>query len=220
MYLKDITAGTEFNVLLADGTKLVGEHDGNIDHLKFYLHCPDIVNNISELAKTMITIEYTIKDSIYSFTAEVIGKSERTVWGRETVDMVIKTPIKETSRREDFRVNIGVKVRIFSFTNNRERFYTGEQLCEAISDDLSKNGARIWSDRFLDVPPNTMFTLEFAQPLRSTHIIPARLVRSQQNTTTRTYNYDYGFAFDFPHSTDQQDKLVVDALEAKLRGVR
>lgn len=220
MYLQNINSGTAFKVTLEDGTEYQGEHDGNVDHLNFYLYCPDILKNLSTIATTTIAIEFIHRDVLYNFYGKVLGKSERPAWNRETVDMVVKTPIKEIPRREDFRVTIGIQVRIYAFIDSPEKIFTGEQICEAVSDDISKSGTRIWSDRFLDVPINTLFTLEFSKPLRATYRVQAKLMRSQQNTATRTYNYDYGFAFDYSRSPDQKDKLIMEALEAKLRSSR
>ena len=219
MYLANIVTGTNFDIILEDDTLLKGEYESNSDHLNFHIHCSELLNKIDTYVNSEVEIKFLVKDSLYGFKAEILSRSGYTAWGRETVDLVIKTPIKELPRREDFRMNIKVKVKIHDFVDNKEMFYTGREICEAVSDDLSKNGARIWCDRHLDVPLNTMFTLEFTHPLKSTHLIPAKLVRSQQNTITRTYNYDYGFAFDFTKSADIQEQLVVDCFEAKLRGV-
>jgi len=217
MYLKEIVSGTEFEIVLNNGHTVIGTLDESIDHMNFYLHCPEILANIDKLAKTEATIKFAFKEKYYAFSAEILRKSSRSSWNQETLDMTLKSPIKESSSGEELRIKIGIKIKIYNYVDNRENFFVGNRLFEATSEDLSKGGVRIWSDWPIDDPVGTMFTLELSSPLRVTYLIPAKLVRNQQNTTTRTYNYDYLFALDFSHNPDQQDKMIVDALEAKLR---
>ena len=218
MYLHDISNGARFSVAFDDGRKFVGEYDGRIDHMNFHMYCQDMLKDADALAETVVTIECGIKDAHCSFTAEILGKSERPAWARETFDMRIKTPIKVIPRRETFRVEIKMKVKIHAYKDNKEDFFTGEQLCEAITEDVSRGGVRVWSDLTLDVPQGALFVLEFSSPLRATYLVPARLMRNLQNTATRAYNYDFGFAFDFSANPEQQDVFIMDVVEAKLRG--
>jgi len=217
MYLKEIVSGTEFELTLNDGQIAIGTLDESVDHMNFYLHCPEILTELDKYVKTEAAVEFTYKEKLYEFSAEIVRKSTRSSWNQETIDMTLKSPIKESTKRKDIRIKMGIKIKIFNHEDNRENFYVGNMLFEATSEDLSKGGVRIWSDRPIDDPVGTMFTLELSSPLRLTYLIPSKLVRNQQNTTTRTYNYDYLFAFDFTHNPDQQDKMIVDALEAKLK---
>ena len=217
MYLKEIISVTELEITLNNGQTMSGTLDESVDHMNFYLHSPELLLNIDKLLKTEVTVRFLFKERYYEFSAEIVRKSSRSTWSQETVDMTLKSPIKEASGAEDLRISIGIKTKIFAYTDNKEKFFVGEFLFESVTVDLSKGGVRIWSDRQIDSPVGEMFTLELSSPLRATYLIPAKLVRNQQNTTTRTYNYDYLFALDFSTIPEQQDKMIVDALEAKLR---
>jgi len=203
---------------MEDGTELTGEFDGKIDHMNFYLNCPEILRNIDNLKETVVNINFGIRDLYYTFSAEITGISERPRWARETVDMSVIAPIKEIPRRKTFRVEIKMKVNIYSYVDNIEAFYKNQLLCEAVTNDVSKGGVRIWTDYTIDDPLETTFVLEFAHPLRTTHIVTAKLMRSKRNTSTRAYNYDYGFAFDFSKIPEKKDSFIMDVVEAKLRG--
>ena len=219
MYLNDIILGSTLNIILADGTKVAGEYDGNIDHINFYLLCPNISNRIAEFRNTTAEVEAEIRGSVYSFNAEILRKSERTTWGNETVEMVIRTPIKESSRRKTIRVDYRMRVKIYLYDEKqRDNMFRGDVVCESITEDISKGGVRIWSDFAIEYPKETVFLLEFTLPQRGVYMIPATLTRNRQNVSTRVYNYDFGFVFeDDAYISDMKEKLIVDVVESKLK---
>jgi len=218
MYLSDISDGCKMNVILDANTNFEGEHDGIIDHLRFHLHCPQIWDDIDKYKNTDFVIECDIKGNHCSFTIAVLGRSERQSWSRPALDVRIKTPIKAAPRREAFRVEIKMKTKIHAYVDNNEEFFSGELLSEAVTEDISRGGVRIWSDYVFDAPMGAYFVLEFSQPLKGTYHLPAKIMRNKQNTATRAYSFDLGFAFDFSRDPEQMDKFIMDVVEAKLRG--
>jgi len=218
MYLVDVGHGTRFTILYENGSEFTGVFDGRIDHISFYIHCPDIQKNLEHYINTRPTLKFFSKESFYTFTGEILGKSERRNPLLETLDIKIVTPIKPAGTgRVDFRINIAFKVKIHSFVDEQKSLFLGDFLCDAISCDVSKGGIRIWADYDMIKQSGEKFTLVFSLNSDSTYFVPAQLIRAQNNTFTRSYYFDYGFVFDFSSMPERQEKLLIDILEAKIR---
>ena len=218
MYLVDVGHGTQFTISYEDGAEYSGVFDGRIDHMSFYIHCPDIQRNLEKLINTRPTMMFFGKESFYTFTGEIIGKSERKNPMLDTFDVKIITPFKASGTgREDFRINISFKVKIHAFVDDQKSLFLGDYICESISSDVSKGGIRIWADHDLMKFKNEKFTLVFSLSNDWTYFVPAELVRCQPNMATRSYYFDYGFVFDFSTMPERREKLLMDVLEAKIR---
>jgi len=211
VYVHSIPRGTNLNIILEDGTELAGVFDGNIDHIKFYVLCPEILQNISTLCETEPTVMFSVKESgCYTFKSKILGKSGfRKGPKNETVDFVVVTPFKEVFRRENMRIKLTMDVRICGHGKD------SALICDAISVDVSKSGIRLWSNYNLNTPTNTFFNLEYVLTTGKKYVIPAKLMRSSQNNESRVYEYDYGFFLDFTNIPDQQESLLLDILFAK-----
>lgn len=218
MYLHNLNRGMELEVTLEDGREIRSAFDGIIDHMSFYVLCPEILKHIEELTDTQISVKFHAGASDYSFNAKILGKSVRTDALHETVDVKVLTAFKETPRRENFRIELQIKVRLHEYTEDYTKFYTGDWICDGVSVDVNKNGIRIFADHCIDNAPEGMFTLEFELRQGWMNLIPAKLLRHQRNTTTRSYVYDYVFLFDFTHMPEKREKLFLDIMETKLRG--
>ena len=114
-------------------------------------------------------------------------------------------------------MSISVKMKIHEFVGNRANAFLGSYIGEGISDNISKNGIRVWSNCELTQTEMPMYTLEIKLPYGDIYYIPSKLVYSQRNIKTRTYMFDYGFSFDFTHLPEAQEHLIKDVLEAKMR---
>ena len=218
MYLHNITRGTGFEITLEDGREFHGAYDGNIDHMNFYMLCPEIVRNIETLTDSKVSVKFNGGKSDYTFTAQIMGKSARSDALHETSDFKILTAFKELPRRESFRIEITLQVKIHHYEDDFRRLYTGDWICDAVSADVSKNGIRLWADHTLSEDLEAMYTLEFSLRTGWIYLIPARLSRHERNLVTRSYHYDYGFIFDFTNMPEKREKLFLDVMAAKLRG--
>ncbi|MCL2217226.1 MAG: hypothetical protein FWB91_09435 [Defluviitaleaceae bacterium] len=216
MYLHNMTRGTSLEITLGDGREVHSAYDGNIDHMTFYVLCPEILKNIEELTGTQVNVKFHVNNTDYTFTAGILGKSTRTDALHETMDFKVLTAFKETPRRDSFRINMQIKVRIHYYIDDYTKFYTGDWVCDAITVDVNKNGIRIFSDYCLE--PEAMYTLEFELRTGWRNLIPSKLIRHEPNTTTRSYAYDYVFLFDFGDAPEKREKLFLDIMEAKMRG--
>ena len=108
-------------------------------------------------------------------------------------------------------------MRIHAYTDDYTKMYSNGWLCDAVSDDMSKNGIRLFCDYAIDAPLETIFTLEFTLHSGTPYLVPARLVRNSPNITTRSYNYDIGFSFDFTGMEDKHERLLLDIIEHKIK---
>ena len=217
MYLSDIDTGAQLTITFEDGRELIGVFEGIIDHMNFYVHCPEIFRDIDEFINKNPTIKFFAGENFYTFTAEIMGKSERKNSMLDTVDILIKTAFKEGAQRKEFRMNVNMKVKIHSYVDSAKTLFLGDWICDALAEDISKSGIRLWADYKLDVPQATLFTLEFSLARDKSYFIPASLMRSQPNTATRSYNYDYGFVFDFSQIPEKQEQLLMDILVSKIK---
>jgi len=218
MYLVDIGHGTEFTLIFEDEVEYTGIFDGRIDHMCFYIHCQDIFSKLEKFIDAKATMKFFAKDSFYTFTGQIIGKSERKNPTLETLDVRIMSPFKPVDLgRTDFRINITFKIKIHSFVDDQKSLFLGDFICDSISNNVSKSGICIWADNDLNKNKGEMFTLVFSVFPEWTYFAPAKLVRCQQNQATRSYSFEYGFAFDFSATPERQEKLLMDILEAKIR---
>ena len=63
MYLHNLTRGMELEITLEDGRELRSAFDGIIDHMSFYVLCPEILKHIDELTNTQIAIKFQAGNS-------------------------------------------------------------------------------------------------------------------------------------------------------------
>ena len=217
MYLSNINTGTVFSVTFDDGLELSCVFDGKIDHMSFYVQCYEIFSNIDFYVGLKPTFKFHVQDKYYTFTGEILGAGKNSMV--DTVDVIIRTPIKEGTNRKEFRIETNMKVRIYDYSDDRQNRFAGEWICDAQSSDISKRGIRVFCDHKLISPMNNLFTLEFKLSRDGSYVVPAKLVRNQANKATRSYNYDLGFIFDFSDDPDRQDKLLMDLLYAKINKV-
>ena len=217
MYLHDISHGTTFNVIFDDGRKITGEFAGRIDHINFYFNLSNDFEQVDASIGELVKIECKLKEDYCSFTAEILAKNIRNPGAKHIFSMVIKSPIKIVPRRESHRIDLKMTVKVHSFTSDRKLLFTQDILCESVTEDISKGGARIWTDYDLSSFSEGLFILEFSQPLRGSYYIPSKLVRSNPNSATLVYDYDLGFAFDFSDGNESQDRFIVDVVETKLK---
>ena len=218
MYLVDVGYGTRFTIAFDDGMEYSGVFDGRIDHMSFYIHCPEIQKNLDKYVKTKPLMTFFGKESYYTFTGEILGRSDRTNFMLETFDVKIISPFKVSdSGRAEFRIAINFKTKIHEFVDNQKNLFMGEFLSEGVSQDVSRGGIRLWTDIDLMKKKNQKFTLAFSLNPNSTYFIPAELVRCSPNMVTRSYYFDYVFVFDFTDMPDRKEKFLMDILEAKMR---
>jgi len=217
VYVHNISRGTHLTLTFENGFEYHAVFDGNIDHMSFYVICPEIQKDLERFIETTPQVKFLAGELFYTFTASIVGKSQRSDAIHDTMDFKITTPFKEEQRRTDFRIEIALKVKIHSYVDDFRKLYTGEWLCEAVSSDVSKHGIRIFADQSLDGPLGTLYTLEFSLRTGWIYLVPAKLVRNQRNMETRSYAFDYGFVFDFTNMPEKEEKLLLDILEAKIR---
>lgn len=217
MYIHQVPYGTEFTFTFDENTVMSGNFDGNKDHMAFYITCPEISRNVDKYIESEPKVEFIINDMSYIFDAKFLGVSDRKDAIYESLEFRITTPFKEVPLRKSFRIQIGLKVRLHEYVDDYKKLYSNGWLCDAVSDDMSKNGICLWCDYNIQEPIGTMFTLEFSLKTGILYMIPSKLVRAQPNTVTRSYNYDYGFVFDFTGMPDKQEKLLLDILEHKIK---
>ena len=218
MYLSNINTGTNFTITFEDELEVPGIFEGKIDHMSFYMQCYDILSKIDTMIGQTPTFKFYVQDKYYTFTGEILGKSAGYSMS-ETVDIVIRTPIKEGTDRKEFRFETNMKVRIFDYAEDAKNLHAGDWICDAQSSDVSKKGIRLFCDHKLPESNDSLYTLEFKLTREGSYIVPAKLVRNQPNTATRSYNYDYGFLFDFSNDPERQEKLLMDLLYAKINKI-
>ena len=219
MYLSNINIGTNFTVTFEDGQELTCVFDGKIDHMSFYVQCYDLFANIDKYIGQIPSFKFFVQDKYYTFTGEILGKTGGHYSMVDTVDVIIRTPIKEGTDRKEFRIKTNMKVRIFDYSEDIQNRHAGDWICDAIARDISKSGIRLFSDHKLPDLNDGMFTLEFKLTRDGSYILPSKLVRNQPNSATRSYNYDLGFLFDFSNDTDRQEKFLMDLLYARINKV-
>jgi hypothetical protein len=217
MYIHSVPRGTEFIFTFEDGTEIKGVFDGNIDHMQFNIICLEISREIDRFLDTEPEVQFIIGENSYEFKAKILKISDKKEAINDSIEFRVITPFKEVPLRSTFRINVNMKVRIHEYVDDFKKLYSNGWLCDASSDDISKNGIRLWCDYALDAPLGSMFTLEFTLQTGSIYMIPATLKRSQPNTVTRSYNYDYGFVFDFKEMEDKQERLILEILEYKIK---
>lgn len=217
MFIHQVQRGTEFTFTFDEDTEIQGVFDGNIDHLQFYIICPDISRNIDKFHEAEPQVHFIAGNNFYNFKAKLLGICDKKDAFHVSLEFKVISPFKEVLRRNDFRIKTSLKVRIHEYTDDLRKLYSNGWLCDAVSDDVSRNGIRLWADYPLDAQNGTMFTLEFFLKTGWIYMIPAKLMRNQPNSTTRSYSYDYGFNFDFSQIPDKQEKLILDILEHKIK---
>jgi len=217
MFLPEVRNGTTFNITLEDDTMLEAEYLGNVDHMNFCIRSMDIMKKIDDYVGKIFPIKFFASAGDFAFTAEVKGINTK-IGRNDAVDLIIKSPFKEIPRRAEVRITMSVKVRVYHYIDDAKTMFIGETICEGMSDDLSRSGMRLWCDTELTKPLDSMYTLEFMIPHGSTFILPAKLKRNKSDAAVRAYNYEYGFLFDFSKLPDRKDKLVLDILQARMKG--
>ncbi|MCL2198859.1 MAG: PilZ domain-containing protein [Defluviitaleaceae bacterium] len=218
MFIHQVPRGTTFTFEFDDnGLEIDGMFDGNIDHICFNIICLEISKDIEQYQGKDPLVSFILGDTSYSFKANLMKISENKDAIHDSIEFKAISPIKDEPLRKNFRVKIDLRVRIHEYVDDFKKHYTNGWMCDAISDDISKRGIRLFSDYRLDAPLDTPFTLEFSLMTGSIYLIPATLKRSQPNTVTRSYAYDYGFIFDFKDMAEKQENLILEILEYKIR---
>ena len=218
MYIHNVTRGATFDITLEDGREIRAAFDGTIDHMNFYVLCPELTKNADAYFNKEVSVKFNVADKDYSFTAQILRKSVRNDVMHETMDFKILTPFKEIPLRESFRIEINITVKVHTHDSDFRKMYTGGWLCDASSVDVSKDAMKLWMDYDLNESPAALYTLEFTLRQGKTYFVPAKLMRNQRNTETRSYNYECIFVFDFTGDDTKRDKLFLDIMEYKLRG--
>ena len=218
MYLHDIGSDQEFEITLHDGRVVYGNFEGKIDHMNFHMSCTEISKEIESLINTQTKMKFNVGASDYTFTAQIMQKSERKSGLNESIHIKILTAFKEIPLRAEPRIALTTKIKSYAYVDDFKQKFAGEMICEGTTVDVSKNGIRIWADHCLPEIPDSLFTLEITLPPGRTHFIPMKLKRHKRNTETRSYAYDYGFVFDFTNVPEKKDMLFLNIMEAKLQG--
>lgn len=216
MYIHQVQRGTKFKFKFDEETTYEGTFDGNIDHLRYSILCPDLVRYVDIYTEAEAETQFFHNGSYYDFKSLFIGISDRKDAIIESLEFRVVTPIKETKQRSSFRIQLNMKVSLHKYVNDPSKLYSDGWICDALSDDISKNGIRIFSDYALTEPLGTVFTLEFSLK-NIIYMVPVVLIRNQPNSTTRSYHYDQGFSFNFDGMEDRQEKLILDILEHKIK---
>ena len=213
MFLQNVKSGTKFTIVFEDKKRFQAEYLGDLVHVNFRVLSPEIAENIEQYKNAKVTVELFLHDLNYEFTGQILGLKQGM---KDVVNCKAASLFKEVHRRVNTRINVNLKVKVYDYSDDPKKLHRGEFICEAVSEDLSKGGVRVWADYDLDAPLNTIFTLEISMPLGTSHILSAKLVRNQQNTASRAYNYDYGFIF-LSQDKDRQEKLILDIVESRMR---
>lgn len=217
MYIHSVPHGTKMEFTFDNETILHGKFDGNIDHMQFNVLCPEISRNIDIYQEAVPHVTFIAGENSYSFTATLLGINEKKDAIHDALVFRVATPFKATPLRQNFRIKVALKVRLHEYVDDYTKMYTNGWLFDTVSDDISKNGICLWCDYPIDEPIGTMFTLEFTLQTGRLYMVPAKLMRNQLNTATRSYNYEYGFNFDFSHQPDKQERLLLEILEYKIK---
>ena len=218
LFLQDIKKGVPIAITLIREIEILAEFAGCIDHRNFYIISKNIAENIDEFNNTQIDIKYNDGNILYTFTGEIVGTSSNPdLW--DNVKITATSLLKEVPRRLDFRVKMNADVKINEFVGNRATMFIGEYVADGVSSDISKSGIRILSDYELDISGKTMYTLEIDLPYGNVYNIPSVLIHNTPTSVsiTKTHDFEYGFAFDFTHLAGQQERLLTDILEAKIK---
>lgn len=219
MYLSNISTGMTFEVAFEGGKTVTSVFEGKIDHISFYAHCAEIFAGIDKYAGATPQFTFTVSGKTYTFTGEILGRSTRKHSMVDTFDVRIRTPFKEITEPREFRIETNMRVRIFNYVEDVKNLHASDWVCDAQANDISKKGIRLWSDYKLGAPKDTCFLLEFKLTRDGSYWVPAKLVRAQPNTATRSFNYEYGFTFDFSKDPERQERLLMDLLYAKINKV-
>jgi len=215
LYINQIQTGTQVVVTVNGNMEIETIFDGNIDHIRFNIISPDIYKNVEAFVHTKPVCSLVHEGKPYSFTMDVLKKGNQNI-----VECKMTSPFKEVTQREDLRLSIAFKVRILEHAPHEKSLSLGKFICEGLTFNVSKKGVRIFADHPIDAAIETYFTLDFSfAPHGSIYYVPAKLMRNQPNTATRSYRYDYGFVFDFSQHPAEQEKLMTEIFELKLRGV-
>ena len=195
-------------VILGDGTEIQALYIDYEDHVRFCLDSAELFAMTDELRSSRLTMRFFQHGTDHEFNAELTRSLKSEEQLKHPVEFRALSGIKEVSKRESLRISHSVKVSVW-----RNGVYKGEGL----SNDLSKSGMCLWSDSELDEEIGTEFILEFTLSfaLGSVFKIPAKLMRSQPNSSTRSYRNEFGFLFAF-RDTKEQDKLIYGMLETRL----
>jgi c-di-GMP-binding flagellar brake protein YcgR len=185
--------------------------------MNFYLKSPEIVSRGSDVLEKEFVAQFDIRETQYSFPARIEAVFERHEMMSDCVLCKILAPIKGRERREDFRIQIALRMRIHAYSPDVTKFHVGENLCDCVSVDVSKNGMSVWCDYALPEEMDAQYTLEFKLNSGRIYLVPAKLRRHSRNTETRSYHYAYGFLFDFSSMPSKQEELLLDILEHKIR---
>ena len=214
MHLSEIQEGKLLTMVLENESEYKVEFRGIVTPINFSIFSPQLAEDIKVCKGSMVNVKFFDRDINYTFTCKIAGLRQ----GQNNIISCNATSVlKETPRRADIRINIRLKVKIYAYENAPDGFRAGQFICEAVSDDVSKNGARIFSDHNLDAPIGSLFVLELSVPRMADYLLPAKMVRSQDNAFVRVYNYDYGFVF--LDSQDMQEKLILDVMQASISGI-
>ncbi|MCL2048551.1 MAG: hypothetical protein FWG87_07465 [Defluviitaleaceae bacterium] len=216
MYIHNIQRDTKIKFIYED-EEFEGTYDGAIDHLSFYVFCPEFSRNVEKYLDTEPKAQFIVGENMYTFTARLTNANQKKDAFLEAVEFRAVSPIKQSPLRSSFRMKVTLKVGIHRYNEDFKQLYSDGLICEAVSSDTSKGGICVWSDYWLDAPTDTKFTLELSLQQGKIYMLPAFLKRAGENTETRSYNYEYGFVFDFSEAPEKRDSLLLEILEYKIR---
>lgn len=206
----EVRFGTKITMFFENDIKIEVDFFDCISPVIFFISCEEIANNIDEFKGKEFTATFFAWKDKYTFTGKIAGVRPDT---ENIVSCTATSFIEIIALRADVRINVNLKVKIYSHAGSSPaEAAIGSFICEAISYNISKGGICLWFDENLSSPLNTTYCLEISPFLKSTYILPAKMVRRQMNTTTRIYVYDYGFAFS-PEAKHQSEKLILDIME-------
>jgi len=215
LLLPEIKKGTPLAVTLGDGREFTVEYMKNTDYENFSIRSSDIAADVELLKGATMDVKFSTKMTECSFSAKIMGLASKFA-STDIVDCVVTSLLKETPRRSDARIDISLRVKVYSYVDDPERKFIGDFLCESVSDNVSRGGVRLFSDFKLEDLPDSMYTLAFSFPQGELFVLPARIVRNQRNTSNRSYSYDYGLIFDFDYLPEYREKLILNVLQAKI----
>jgi len=203
--------GTPVLIGLESGFEIEAKFVSTSGETRFYIISDEILDDIENLTGRHVSVTVFHMDNYYKAECEILGEGMRKGI-HETVKLELVSAFEKKARRNSARVDMEINAAICSY-NEKLKFSRNYTFAyEALSEDISRDGACLNSRYDLDAPQGTMFMVEFKLS-DFLFIIPAKLMRRQQ---TGISSYRYGFLFDFSDVPELQDKLIVEIFKVKL----
>lgn len=218
MRLLYIDKGTPLTIRLEgeENLELYVEFIDNLDERIFYVYNQEIYNDIDKFLNKTALVTINFRNDIYNFRCIIAGTDNK-LMDKDIVVFELKSEFRLESRRSSVRTVARLRTKIFEYIENQSDSHRGQYICDAQSEDVSRDGIRLFSDHELDAPKGTMFIIDFSAEPGFLFSIPAKLVRSQRNMASVVYAYDYGFVFDFSSMPELQEKLITGIFKARSR---